>query len=472
MAALVGTWMLGGSVRPASAALVERAIWIACVANASIALLQQVFDLSSLSLGLYSGRSAGLYGNPVYLAELLAGGLWLGLCRQRRWTATNIAGLVVIAAALAVSGSRWAVGVALLAGIAVLVHLGWRRGLAATMLVVAGFALGAGLASAGISGGGSTGIDRAGAAPASGIRPRLDTWRSALPAIAERPIVGWGPNGFLAATSSRRTLAIARTEGPDTLFGDAHNVIVELAVAAGLPGLALFLGWLVLAFGGTRRAELDARVSVALGGFTAAGLTMMLVEPLHVGVAPVTLLALGAAAAAGRDGNAATERSAASTAAWVAGAALCAAGLAASVVLAVGLINLRRAELDDDPAGARAAARLLPRWAEPASVVARLNSFQAIAYGNNAARAESLRWYATAASRDNDDPAPWNEWGGALILAGDEPAAGTAFAHALARNPWSLLALRGAAHVSSVEGQPEKAATLRARITRIAPRGS
>ena len=470
MGALVAAWMLGASVRPGAAALVERGIWVACVANASIALLQQVVDLSGLSLGLYGGRSAGLYGNPVYLAELLAGGLWLALCRQRRWSFGNVAGLLIITAALAVSGSRWALGVALLAAGASMIHLGWRRGGAATLLVLAGLAFGSGLASAGISGGGTTGIDRAGAAPASGIRPRLDTWRSALPAIGARPVLGWGPNGFLAATSLHRTLAIARAEGPDTLFGDAHNVVVEIAVATGLPGLALFLGWLVLGFGAVRRVDLDPDVSIALAGFTVASMTMMLVEPLHVGVTPVALLALGAAAAAGRDSAGGPRRTSPAVGRAAAGM-LCAAGLATMIVLAVGLIDLRHAELADDPAAARSAARLLPRWAEPASVVARMTSFHAIVDRDQAARTESLLWYRAAAGRDSQDPTPWNEWGGALTLAGDEQAAAAAYKHALARNPWSLQALRGAARAATSAGQLDQAAQLQARVSQLTRSG-
>jgi O-antigen ligase len=463
VAALVGAWMLGAACRPSAAVLIERAILAACLVNAAVAFLQQLLDLSALGLGLYGGRAPGLLGNPVYLAELLGGGLWLALCRGARLRLSGAASVVALAGAVALSGSRFGLGLALVAAAAAVVRLGWRPGLVAAALVAAGLLLGTAVGAVGL--GGTTTVERAGQAPASGVRPRLDTWRSGLPAIGQRPLLGWGPSGFLVATSSRRTLAVARDEGPDRIFGDAHNLVVEYAVTTGIPGLALLLGWLATAFAAARRRGADA---APLAGFAAFTLALMLVEPLYVGVTPVAFLALGAAAAAGSteppalDADASQRRRAGRVAAGILGAA----AVTTTAVLTTGLVDLRRADLADDPAAARTAATLLPSWSEPAAQVARLDAFAAIT-GHGGAGVDALRWWATAAHQDQADPGPWNDWGGALIVAAQPAAAKVAFAHALQRNPWSLAALQGLTRVAVDQGDPATAARYRARVRRL-----
>jgi hypothetical protein len=146
-----------------------------------------------------------------------------------------------------------------------------------------------------------------------------------------------------------------------------------------------------------------------------------------------------------------------------------AVAVATTAVLAVGLRDVRRADLADDPAGARAAAALLPAWSEPAAQVARLDAFAA-ATGHRGAGAQALRWWATAAHRDNADPAPWNDWGGALIVGADPAGAQVAFAHALQRDPWSLRALLGLARAAIDQGDPAAAARYRARANLLTAR--
>jgi O-antigen ligase len=454
VAALVGAWTLGAAARPGAASLIERAILAACLVNAAVAFLQQLFNLSALQLGLYQGRSPGLFGNPVYLAELLAGGLWLTLCRfgRVRWA---WAGIVFVAGAVALTGSRFGLGLAVLAAAAAIRRLGWRPGLVAAGLVAVGLALGTAVGAAGPGGAGATSVDRAGQAPVSGVRPRLDTWASAVPAVGQRPLVGWGPSGFLAATTPRRTLAVAREEGADQIFGDAHNLLVEYAVTTGIPGLGLLVAWLVTAFAATRRRD----GWPPLAGFAAFTLALSLVEPLYVGVTPIAVLALGAAAASvAVESKARTNKTLMGVLAMV--------GVVTAAVLATGLILLQHANVADDPAGAKTAVRLLPAWPQPATQVAHLEAV-AGATGHAGAASQALAWFATAAHRDPADPGPWNEWGGALLVAGDAEPARAAFEHALARNPWSLLALRGLAHIAVDQGDPAAAMRYRARIQRL-----
>ena len=101
---------------------------------------------------------------------------------------------------------------------------------------------------------------------------RLDNWRAGLAAFAERPLLGWGPDNYLAAAgkhlaadSGRHLVSKgAANEGRD----HAHNMIIEEAVTKGAVGLAAYLalwGWtLAAAVRAARRAELRER-ALAVG---------------------------------------------------------------------------------------------------------------------------------------------------------------------------------------------------------------
>ncbi|HWW53752.1 MAG TPA: O-antigen ligase family protein [Acidimicrobiales bacterium] len=449
--ALIGAWMLGAAMRPGTAGLIEQVLLVACLANAGVALLQQLTDLSSYGLALYAGRSAGLYGNPVYLAELLAGGLWLAVCRLGRdRPATGALAVLVIAAGVAVSGSRFGLALAVVAAAAAWLHLTRKRAALSAVLIAVGLLLGTLLGAASVSGGGTTSVARVEAAPASGVRPRLETWRAGLTAFGARPFLGWGPSGWLAATSPHRTLTLARNEGPDRLFADAHDIVFEYAVTTGFPGLALLLAWIVLA---TRR-----RWREPLLGFAFFVLALNLLEPMHVGVTPVAFLALGAAGVSAGPARAAR----AARAAWrAAGAVVTLAALAVSGVVGAGFAELRRGELDNRVAEARHGVELLPGWSQPVEVVACLETFADISKGTRGPGPRALAAFTTAAERDKADPAPWNDLGDARRSSGDLAGATSAYAHALRRDPWSVRAAIGLAAVDERLGRLDQAAALR-----------
>ena len=452
--ALVGAWMLGVSMRPAAAGLLERTLLAACVVSALVALVQQVTDLSSYGLALYQGRSAALYGNPVYLAELLAGGIWLAVCRLRRERPVGAAlALLVLSAGMAVTGSRFGLALSVLAALLAWMRLARTRAATATLFIAVGLGLGTVLASSSPYGTSTTSVSRVEAAPASGLTPRLETWRAAATAVAARPLLGWGPSGFLAATSAHRTLKLAKAEGPDRLFADAHDMIIEYAVTTGLPGVALLAAWLAIA---VRRSRNDALLGFA--GFVVA---LTLLEPLHVGVTPLALLALGGAAAAGVEG----ERSP-----WVwraVGAVAVTAALGAVVTLGLGFIRLRHAELDASPASARHAVALLPGWWQPAQTVGCLLSFADLSRPGGTPRGETIDWYATAARRDQQDPEPWTDLAGIERSAGDLNGASLALQHALTRDPWSQRALLGLARVDRQLGRVGEATSLERRAAML-----
>src|SRR5207302_6183150 len=106
-----------------------------------------------------------------------------------RWGAVT----VIVAAALQLSGSRFALGLAVVVAVVALVR--WRRGaLLAVAALVLGLLLGVGI---GATGGATTGSGRVQAGGESvGTTARLQVWASARHAIADDPLLGSGPGRF------------------------------------------------------------------------------------------------------------------------------------------------------------------------------------------------------------------------------------------------------------------------------------
>ena len=108
---------------------------------------------------------------------------------------------------------------------------------------------------------------------------RFDNWRAGIGAFADRPLLGWGPGNYLAASGRHLAADYARhlpskgtvNEGQD----HAHNVTMEVAATQGLAGLAAYLAlwaWTaVVAVRAARRATGTERVMVACVGGVLAG---------------------------------------------------------------------------------------------------------------------------------------------------------------------------------------------------------
>jgi len=445
-AGLAGTWAVGAragrAARPIASALLAT-----CALNATIGIVAQLLDLTAFGVNPFQGRAVGLYGNPVYLAELLCGGLWIALVRLDRPGRRRrvVAAGVLISAGIELSGSRAALILAVVACVVACLRGQKRTRMLGVLVVAGGIAFGGAVAA--VAPGSSTGTDRVSsvAVAGDGIAPRVATWRGGVAAVVARPLWGWGPAGTLAATGPRRTLTVARAEGPEMMFADAHDLVVEAAVTTGLVGLVLLLGWMTTAVAGARRRA----TGEGLLGFAALVAGVSLVEPMHVGVTPLAALALGAAGlwtgpAAARRGTASAGR--------VAGAIVGAAGVVASAWLLAGLVALHQADLAGDPVAAEHAAARLPSWGEPDAVVGRLIAFQSIVRRDPARLDEATRWWAVAATRDAADPARWVDLGGSLEHVGRPAAAAAAYRRALRDNPWSARAYAGLVRVGPSGG--------------------
>jgi len=199
-----------------------------------------------------ASRLSATLGSPAYLgaAAALLGPLTLGVALDRglgrpvrRVAAAAAAGLAV---ALVGSGARAAwLGVAV-AGLA----LAWgrrealrahrRRTLASVGVGLAALAAVAVLTPAGA---------RAAAlldADAPGGRGRLDEWRVALVTAADRPLTGFGPEGYRTAFHEGVDDAYERRHGRDEQPDRAHSAPLDVLLVGGVPGLALWAGLLVL----------------------------------------------------------------------------------------------------------------------------------------------------------------------------------------------------------------------------------
>lgn len=277
---LVAAWAIGVSSGRDAAAAIESVLLGVVGLNAVVALIQ-----GTSGVGTAFGRAEGLFGNPVFLAGLLSGGLWLVVQRFRtdqRWGWA----VVLVVAATQTTGSRFALILLPVVVVASFYVLSRRRTALLVLTIVAGVALGGALAAIG---GASSATARAGQGiAAGGFSQRFEIWSWSARAITHRPIQGQGPGQVQAATERFKTLAFARHE-PERTFDDAHNLVVEYTVTTGVPGAALLIAFIVMAL-------LLAGWRSPLAGFAILALALHGVEPPHAELTPLVFLALGAAA--------------------------------------------------------------------------------------------------------------------------------------------------------------------------------
>lgn len=225
---------------------------------------------------------------PWSLAEADRGGLQL----SRTSRIALVASTVLV---LAASGSRVAALVALLwAGWMLLRRsaLAARTKAAATAaLAVAAFGAGVVFARAEVLG--SVGVS------ALGKRPEM--WRQAYLAMLDRPLVGFGPDGFVAGAAHTTTIALAKTTSTMNLVPggtDPHNALAFIAVSAGVLGVALFC-WLAVEFILALRARARAGIDVSPAAWSVGGaMLLFLTAPATVHIWPLFGFVLGVSLAA------------------------------------------------------------------------------------------------------------------------------------------------------------------------------
>lgn len=73
---------------------------------------------------------------------------------------------------------------------------------------------------------------------------RKSQWESAVYAIKEKPVLGWGLSNF--HTQVKRIKDTYNLEAKGYVDAHSHNVFLEIGAGTGLIGLFFFLGWLIL----------------------------------------------------------------------------------------------------------------------------------------------------------------------------------------------------------------------------------
>lgn len=431
-----GCWAMGTQLRTERRRLLGTAIVAAGVLNAVVAWSQArgfaPAGLEMATAGPLTGRAFGLLGNPVHLGAICAGTLLLAGSRVRdsRRVAGWLAAAALVAGAVQLSGTRAALGLAGLALVAVLVRWwpGWPRAALLAFAVVAGLQLasaGTEVVDAGSRVQGEGSLD--------GVHTRAAVWGYGAAAAVERPLLGWGPGRFAAATTARYDADVTR-HGVHT---NAHSWPVEYATTTGAVGLGLLVGWLVLA---GRQARGPLAWFAALHGVFA------LVEPTSLAITPVALLALGAAGPVWtrpKRPPALPQRVA------VGGAAV---GVAVGVVLLAGEVKMSDALLDTSLMAWRSADQLLPAWPEVTYLGARVEAFQALATAGPDHRERALALARETVARDPADPQWWAYLGYIELRWGSLEAAGEAFNEALDRLPSHPMGLLGAAEHAHERG--------------------
>ena len=69
------------------------------------------------------------------------------------------------------------------------------------------------------------------------VRSRLASWETGLRGVAERPLLGWGPENFVVVFGRYARGLATTSESHDR----AHNKLIEVAATTGLAGLSLWL---------------------------------------------------------------------------------------------------------------------------------------------------------------------------------------------------------------------------------------
>ena len=419
-------WAVGRVLPPATRPVVGATVLVGALLNATVAVLQGIVDLGDIDLPLYEGRSTGLLGNPVFLGAVCTAAVAFVPRVARRFAPAGLVSATLLAAGVQMSGARSAL--LLLLPVSLWAARASGRIVGAMLLVAVALGTVAGVVLLEDGGSASAAVR----VQTGGTGPRLEYWRIGLEASMDRPIAGHGPGRFRAATSPRRTLAIARSAQPDDLYNDAHHLPVEYLVTTGSVGLALLVTWLALVGRDTRRSPRpEAAVAAAVL------LAVHLVEPLHLVLTPLMVLL---AATAGTPAVATPSRPA-----RAATAVLAAVALAVGARVLTGDLTYRSADVDFNLRRMQAASARLWPWPEPVDAEGRIHAYLARTQKRPSELGAALAAARRARHRDPTNPIRSITVAAALAQNGDHEGAAAEYARALELNPWSKLAALGRA---------------------------
>lgn len=424
----------------------RRLTLIAMLAGLSLSLIvglaQLAFDTTSGPLTLNGGRPTGLTPNPVYFGGTMvaATAACLAIANTSvRWrmSASILGGC--FAAGAAASGSRVAVIGLIVVAFAAIVW--WRgAGLRTCVWLIGGFVVGVQLQR--VFGRGADAVARVGSK--AGLDGRREVWEYSLSAISDRPVFGWGFGRFQSAVQGRYTPDFvsdyARIDLGVAWF-DAHNVVLALAVAIGMPGLALVVAWAIFA----------VRPVTVVGGFFLAGLAATwLLQPVSLATLPLAMLVLGTTTprvdlASGHEGAHARDRL---------GPVLVAVGSLACGFVVLADVNLKVATDNLQPEAVERAASWYPGDPVVADLVAQVWSIA----NDDIGHPQAIEWERRAAERDPERPYYPSRVAQRLIVADDLDGARRAIEQVQALQPNHYQAARLSVLVETRTGTPQSLA--------------
>lgn len=141
----------------------------------------------------------------------------------------------------------------------------------------------------------------------SSARGRVDTWANTMPALAERPLLGWGPEGFRRGFEHAVGDKWVRRYTLDQIPDRAHNRFLDVAMTTGWAGLfvdvALVVGAIAMARRALRDAEprdrwLVAGICAGLAGYLVQ--SQFLFDTFDIGVIAWCLVGVLSASSAGQ----------------------------------------------------------------------------------------------------------------------------------------------------------------------------
>jgi O-antigen ligase/Flp pilus assembly protein TadD len=272
LAHLLGFFVAGGAVLRVEKKW--RAWFLTSLAVSAVVAGYALLQLAgSTAIHQGSTRIDASLGNSAYLAIYLLYSVciavWLALTQERAWLKWALLALATLETVLIFFTETRGTVIGLVAGIAVaglltLVTAG-KRGrqsaalaLVALVLLVGGFYL---ARNSSFVQGNST-LHRVASISLSDGQTRFTLWHMAMEGVAERPIVGWGQEGFNYIFNKYYEPSLYQQE---QWFDRAHNAFIDWLTAGGIPAfllyVALFGAALVLLW---RSSELSRPERIAL----------------------------------------------------------------------------------------------------------------------------------------------------------------------------------------------------------------
>ena len=278
------TWLVHGCVAAVGASVVRRrgdlrrlarGVSFAAVFVTVIVAAQRLgwrYPAGAVAVGRPGGPfgNAGFLGAFAVLAALVAVGAAADADEGDGWRLVHAVGATGAAWCLVLSGTRGA-WIGFVAGGVVLTALAIRRrGISARRIVGAVALVAIALAGLGMLAGLGDRLADVDGGTAAG---RVSVWEHTIDVIAERPVLGWGPEGFAEGFGRSVDDAWERTYSRRLTPDRAHNGLLDVGVAMGLVGLVAYAGLML----STGRAALRSVRSGPSTGMVTAGIVAALV---------------------------------------------------------------------------------------------------------------------------------------------------------------------------------------------------